>query len=1277
MDTSVDAGPGPDQDLRDWLAQAQPLEAAELVEILQRDQQRRWRRGERVPVEAYLRLCPGLAERGEEVLDLVLGEFLLRQERGEFPKLDEYRWRFPQLADPLQTDFELDEALAGDAAGTPDPQRETLRAGLLNDVSGPVVPGYEILAQLGRGGMGVVYKARHLALGRVVALKMLRSGPDAQPDDLARFRSEAEAAARLQHPNIVQIYEVGECKGQPYFAMEFVDGGSLAAGLDGTPWPAARAAALVETLARAAHAAHQCGIIHRDLKPANVLLQLDKETRRQGDKEKEPSSVSLSPCLPLSLSSAVPKLTDFGLAKRVEGDSSLTQTGVIVGTPSYMAPEQAAARKDLGPAVDVYALGAILYELITGRPPFRSETVMDTLLQVLHDDPVRPRRLQPKVPRDLETVCLKCLQKIPSQRYGSALDLADDLHRFREGESVSARPASTAERALKWARRRPAVAGLLAAVVGVSLVGLGLVLWQWRAAQRSAKEEFQARQGAERAREQAQFLLASSLLDQGAARGEQGDVGHCLLSLARGLEVASGAGAAELEHVARMSLALWSRQLVRERASLRHTDWVPAVGFSADGRIAVTGSGDRTAQLWDARTGAPLTGPLAHQYPVWTAALSRDGSMLVTGAGGLNGPAGEARLWNARTGKQVGVTLPFSTRVGTVAFAPDGKTFLTVSLEEAQLWSTADRRPIGPALVHRGKTPEQRAIVTGALSPDGTLVLTGGADGRARLWEAATGRLRANLRHQRPVVAVAFSPDGRAVLTGSEDGTAQLWETATGQGRGRPMRHRGRLKAVAFSPDSRLAATGGDVLEADDARGILRVVGGEARLWDVETGRPFAAALPHPEPVWSVAISRDGRFLLTGSEDGCARFFRAATGVLVGRPHYLYGTVRAVAFRPDGRVALTGVCGGEPVTAAHLWELPRDLERGGGWPLTDAKSQVLAFSPDGRFLAIAQEHAAQLWDVANGKPAGATLPHEGKVLVLAFSPDGRRLLSGSTGGKGRLWDLPAGKCLCEFPHPEHVRCVAFSADGTAVLTGGADHTARLWDAATGRPLGKPLQHKDAVDAVYFHPDGRTVLTTSWDKTIRRWERETGRLIHEVTVPSAPVVSRFSPDGRLVLTGTGSRAGRFFDVATGKPAGPTLPVRGRRVSSKAVSPDGRTAFLGDADGAGQLWDVATGKPLGLGLAHRDAIWTATFGPGGILAASDASGAVRLWDLPRPVAGTPEQARLWVEVLSGMELDSYGAVSRLDASALRERARQLEKLGGPPTSAPEGAGDGSKK
>src|SRR5262249_24658050 len=371
---------------------------------------------------------------------------------GESVELGEYLQRFPKFATELRAQFAVDKAIAAgpltwapdDAsalASTVTDSSETRGASIDQRAA---VPGYEIMGVLGRGGMGggwgVVYKARHIPLKRVVALKMIKAGVLAEAEEVIRFRREAEAAARLQHANIVQILEIGEHAGQPYLALEYVEGGSLAQTLVGTPQPARLAAELVETLARTMHYAHQRGIVHRDLKPANILLHRAEDGLPLDKSGSAPTQSDHPKSAICNLQSAIPKITDFGLAKLLDLDESHTHTGAILGTPGYMAPEQAHGRvRDLGPATDVYALGAILYELLTGRPPFAAASVLETLEQVRTLEPVRPTALQPRLPGDLETICLKCLSKEPAERYASARDLAADLRRFLDGDDINAR----------------------------------------------------------------------------------------------------------------------------------------------------------------------------------------------------------------------------------------------------------------------------------------------------------------------------------------------------------------------------------------------------------------------------------------------------------------------------------------------------------------------------------------------------------------------------------------------------------------------------------------------------------------------------------------------------------------------------------------------------------------------------------------------------------------------------------------------------------------------
>jgi serine/threonine-protein kinase len=439
------------------------LDRLHLAALARADQQKCWQRGERPRLEKYLQRYPALRDDPVRLLDLIAAEVLLREGYGEAPEAGEYLERFPEHTEALRRLFALhrpaEDVKAGaeicptqppvpaaeEAGGAGNEDRAVPPADAQPGQPVPQVPGYEILAELGRGGMGVVYQARQTGLNRLVALKMILAGSHAGGEELARFQAEAEAVAQLHHPHVVQIHEIGTHEGKPFFSLEFVAGGSLAARFRGTPWEPRRAAGLLEPLARAVHYAHEHGIVHRDLKPANILLTEDGQA----------------------------KVADFGLAKQVQRDDGRTRTGAILGTPSYMAPEQAAGRvKEVGPAADVYALGAILYALLTGRPPFQAPTTLETLEQVLHSEPVPVRLLAPRVPRALETVCLKCLQKEPRQRYASAADLADDLRRFLDGEPVRARPPGPVQRASYWVRQHQllALAYVLAGAAAVLAV---------------------------------------------------------------------------------------------------------------------------------------------------------------------------------------------------------------------------------------------------------------------------------------------------------------------------------------------------------------------------------------------------------------------------------------------------------------------------------------------------------------------------------------------------------------------------------------------------------------------------------------------------------------------------------------------------------------------------------------------------------------------------------------------------------------------------------------
>ncbi|MBI2826215.1 MAG: protein kinase [Planctomycetia bacterium] len=461
-----------------------------LLDLAREDQTDRWRRGHRVLVEEYFRGLPDLLTVTEEALVLICGEVLLRRQLGERPTLEEYRKRFPQYADNLAVQFEIDDALGDPSDPTnldeapPTPRQMEL-------------PGYEFLEELGRGATGVVYLARQKSLNRQVAVKVLASGmSDAKR--LARQRKEAEILGRLHHPHVVQIHEVIIRGGHLHLVMEYVDGPTLRESTGGKPIPNSKAASLVRTLAGTIDAVHQAGVLHRDLKPSNVLLSASGE----------------------------PKITDFGLAKLQSSSNFVTTEDSVLGTPSYMAPEQATGRvHSIGPWTDVYALGAMLYELLTGRAPFLGATILETLSLVCNQEPVPPRHLQPSVPRDLETICLKCLSKSPERRYATAAALADDLTRFIEGRPILARRTRLWEKTYRWCRRNPAVTSLAALLLLAIAAGFGGVLWQWRHTESALLREQSARQeadaGALEIRERsARLKSATSLLEQGRVHAE-------------------------------------------------------------------------------------------------------------------------------------------------------------------------------------------------------------------------------------------------------------------------------------------------------------------------------------------------------------------------------------------------------------------------------------------------------------------------------------------------------------------------------------------------------------------------------------------------------------------------------------------------------------------------------------------------------------------------------------------------------------------------------------
>ena len=1001
----------------------------------------------------------------------------------------------PKCGAALAGDTSLCLKCLGRFGLAPDPaQSATLRLG-----------DYELLEEIARGGMGVVYRARQLSLNRIVAVKVVLHGPFCSPDAVRRFQTEAEATATLRHPNIVSVYEVGEYDGHHFLAMEYVEGRSLADLVREHPLPARRAAGYVKLIAQAVHHAHQRGVLHRDLKPSNVLLDAFDQ----------------------------PRVTDFGLAKILDREGEVTVPGQVLGSPNHMPPEQAAGNLSQTTAQsDIYSLGAILYQLVSGRPPFLGGTLAEVLVQVQTVEPLPPRQLNPGVPADLQSICLKCLRKDPARRYGSALELAADLGRFLDHQPVLARPVSIAERFWLWCRGRPVLASLSLGLAAAVIAGLGGVLWQWRRAELLARQEAVDRRAAEENAARARLSLYAGDVYLAAQALKDGDYGLARRTLA-GLR--PGPGEPDLRGFEWRYL--WNRSRGAELATLTGHQWiVTCAAFSPDGRQLVTGGMAGDVRVWDLDRRACLREFNPDAHAVWSLAFTPDGrAVMIAGAEGVE--FRDTSSWE-QIAKLPGKLAALSRDGATVAVAASSPFYFEES-GAVTLWDWRAGRKL------RTFGQEGRVL---ALSPDARRLAVAAVSTNILLYDTASGALLRTLPTQHSVWSLNFSPDGRRLLSAGWCGRALLWDLEADSTPREISANRLNLWSATFTPDgSNIVTTSSDQT---------------VRLWDSATLRPKAVLHGHANEVWCAAVSPDGQKIASGGKDQNVMLWRIAAATRRDvlpcengtRPVFAPAGSQLLVFRPEGNGDLV------------LW----DTEAAAPAAQFAGRGRLGAgFSADGREMAFLGENETTLefWPPGASAPS-RTVPlrelpvRTGGFVNCGMSPDMARLFAVDAAGVIRVWDTGAGalRRVLRGPEPpirnlvlsahghylavsveredtvhlfdcdtggevslaghkDFVSGLAFSPDETALATGSMDGTIRLWTTAGGACRALLPGHMQETTDVAFSPDGRTLASLSQRESLKLWHIPTLREVYSEEMPEAGVWLRFSPDGRRLAVGT--------------------------------------------------------------------------------------------------------------------------------------------------------------
>jgi WD40 repeat protein/serine/threonine protein kinase len=1042
-------------------------------------------RGELPTIETHLALARAPAVRQTLLLELIRIDTEARAARGLPLDAESYLSKF---ADEL-TGVESAIAAVIDGAAADSPPSSDR-------------PAYQIVRELGRGAMGVVYLAVQTELGREVALKHLASGYAVSPALLARFRAEAQVLAAVRHTHVVSVYDAGETRDGPYIAMEYCPGGTLDEQFEasGTLPPTAVAMA-IRGVAEGLHQAHELDILHRDVKPANILID----------------------------AVGVYKLADFGLAQRADRSTHASHLGGGVGTPAYMAPEQFDG--DYSRASDVYGLGAVLYHWLTGWPPFTG-SFQEVLHQVQTAAPPSVRRLNAAVPRDLEVICLKCLEKSPRDRYSSAKALAADLDRLLCGQPILAKPATPVRRAWKWARRNPASVAILGLVLS------GLIVSSWLTAN-WVSERTAARERQVTARQYA-YYNSVSLADRawliGNVEQSEAFLDECpeefhrfwewnhlkrrihseLISLACPGDLAarvawSSDGRLLAATEGDGDIRLWEPDgghIVRTLSSHVNTC---CISFDADARLLVSTAEDGTIKVWNTATGRLRWQALGHTGPIWAAVVSPDGRRLAT--------AGEdrtVRLWEVESGTKISEPLQHSLPVRALAFHPNGMTLFAVggnqTSGELRIWAGNDgaeqsvpkiysralrcvcvssdgkRVAVGSAVrdprigersvirVYDETTARElrnfRAWTTGVCSisfgsDSRSLISSGGH--AVQVWDTETGEETARLNIPRWNESMALSADRRRVATGCTTGP-KLWDLTSTQGCRTFRGHRGVVNAVAFSPDGQSVATGG----ADETLVLRRVTDGHV-YWEA----------PHPgewKGIIAVAFSPDGRQIASASRDGAVRLWDAKTGAVARRLPQPDAT--CVAFSPDSRHLATAAFDGVvKIWNAHSGDEVLSIH------FNDGPLWGLGFSPDGSHLTMAGRNGQiAVCDAETGRRVTTMTGHVSEVTALAYSPTRPVIATASGDRTVRLWDAQTGREISKLQgHNLKVTAIAFSPDGDRVASTSDDGTVRLWDSLTGREVLTISNLRGGTECVSFSPDGAWLATAGWDSIIRLWD----------------------------------------------------------------------------------------------------------------------------------------------------------------------------------------------